>query len=102
MTPPLVSGCIRRRCTKRWRLRGKNLAVVVGFFLESLSGPLASFALHFQLDLPQGRRTRRAWFHGLAFCCGCCAVRKPNRFLSTMGQCKMRPGRGEAEAGLAI
>jgi hypothetical protein len=52
-------------------LRGKNLAHAGGFFLqallESLSGPLAAFGFHFQLDLPQGPRARYLWFHRLPF-----------------------------------
>jgi len=51
--------CIGR--VRRWTalrpLRGKNLAVTVGFFLQpllqSLASPLAAFGFHFHLDLPQ-------------------------------------------------
>lgn len=62
MTPPLVRSLHPPSPPMHQALAaaGENFAVTVGFFLESLPGPLASFDLHFQLDLPQGRRTRHA------------------------------------------
>lgn len=45
---------------RRRPLRGKNLAVTLGFFLQpllqSLASPLAAFGFHFHLDLAQRAR----------------------------------------------
>lgn len=52
---------------RRRPLRGENLAVTLGFFLEpllqSLASPLAAFGFHFHLNFAQGARASGLTLH---------------------------------------
>ena len=52
---------------RRRPLRGENLAVTLGFFLQpllqSLASPLAAFGFHFQFNLAQGAWASRLGLH---------------------------------------
>ena len=87
---------------RRRPLRGENLAVTLGFFLEpllqSLASPLTAFGFHFQLNLAQGARASGLGLHRVPWVVVAALASRATGFaLHHGGSVKMRP----ASSGLS-
>jgi hypothetical protein len=92
---------------RRRPLRGKNLAVTLGFFLQPLlqspASPLAAFGFHFHLDLAQGARASGLGAHRFPWVVvAALATRATGFALHYGGSVKMRPIDGSMETPIFL